>query len=55
MKINRIVAAALIAASSGLWSLGCRPRTASEKIKDKAEDVRHETGQTLERAGHRMQ
>lgn len=35
-------------------SAGCRPKTASEKVKDEAEDVTHETGQAVERAGERV-
>jgi hypothetical protein len=33
---------------------GCKPRTASQKVEDKAEDVGHELGQSAERAGENV-
>jgi hypothetical protein len=32
----------------------CKPRTASQKIEDKAEDASHDVGQAAERAGENV-
>ena len=41
--------ACVIALTSFVF-VGCRPRTTSQKIEDKAEDAQHEINQGMERA-----
>lgn len=34
--------------------MGCQPKTAGEKAKDKIEDAGHDMGQGIERAGEKV-
>ncbi len=51
--MNQLKTVALVLlATAGMFA--CQPKTTGEKIKDKAEDAQHETGQAIERAGDRV-
>jgi hypothetical protein len=53
MKFNLKAGFLMGLISSGTF-VGCQPKTPAEKVKDKVEDIQHETGQSMERAGERI-
>ena len=54
MENNNKLLLVLFLMLTGALAVGCKPKTVSEKVKDKVEDAGHEMGQGIERAGERV-
>jgi hypothetical protein len=54
LKMDKRTLSLVALALLGGAVVGCRPRSAAEKVEDKVEDAAHEAGQAIERTGERV-
>lgn len=53
-RILRVLRVGTVVAMAMVWLAGCKPKTASQKVEDAAEDAAHEIKQGTERTGENI-